>query len=334
MNLRDFEFHLPPELISYKPARERDSSRLFVLSPNGYRHRIFKEIIEHLREGDILLLNNTKVIPARIFARKPSGGRLDILLIKELSDGIWEVITRQRYSGKIILNGSKTASLNEGRLIFDGTKEELYSLGHMPLPPYIKRNPDDEDRQRYQTIYAEVEGSIAAPTAGLHFTEALLEDIKTKGIRVRYLTLHIGRGTFAPIRSDNIDAHHMESECFEIENKLLDEIKEVKKQGGRLISVGTTTTRAIESVFSGWYQPLNSQNGSLRGSTDIFIRPGYEFKAIDALITNFHLPCSTPLILVSAFAGRDIILSAYKEAISKRYRFFSYGDAMLIEGFK
>ncbi|MDP2168410.1 MAG: tRNA preQ1(34) S-adenosylmethionine ribosyltransferase-isomerase QueA [Thermodesulfovibrionales bacterium] len=342
MNPLDFDFHLPQSLIASRPAKERDSSRLLVLLKDGSsEHRLFKDIVEYLSRGDMLLLNRTKVMPVRLQAFKPTGGRLDILLVKGVSDSRWEILCSKKYTGRIkIPNPSGDSAYLEaeiekgGYLVFPGPREELFMACGMPLPPYIKRLPDREDMERYQTVYAEVEGSIAAPTAGLHFTDGLLDAIRDRGVLIRHLTLHVGKGTFIPIKAESLEGHRMEEEYFEIPPALLREIEETKLRGGRLISVGTTTTRAIEALASGRYAAKEgaAADGLIKGATDIFIYPGYGFRAADCLLTNFHLPRSTPLMLASAFAGRENLLKAYREAIRMGYRFFSYGDAMLIAG--
>lgn len=359
MRTADFDFYLPEDLIALRPLEKRDNSRLLVLHRDGsIEHRKFFDIVEYLKEGDMLVLNNTKVFPARIIATKPSGGKIDILLIKD-TDGTWEIMCRGRFNGMVTIGEGVKAEIwtetNRQEAIGYGQKSEskkflkflnvgssdvkdmLWQYGYMPLPPYINRMPDNADKQRYQTVYAEHQGSIAAPTAGLHFTEELLNKIKDKGVSVEALTLHVGAGTFRPIKSERLQDHRMDSEYFEIKSSLINKIQRTKESGGRLITVGTTTTRALEAVVSGQVNSLNClnglnycQNGSVKGFTDIFIYPGYKFRAIDSLITNFHLPRSTPLMLVSALRGFKEILRAYKEAIAMGYRFFSYGDAMLI----
>lgn len=359
MKTADFDFSLPKDLIALRPSEQRDHSRLLVLHRDGtVEHRRFFDIFEYLNKGDMLLMNNTKVFPARITGTKPSGGKIDILLVKEIEErGTWEVLCRGNYSGKILISEAVEAGIwtvhdkdsenglpekqPKKLLRFlniepSGLGDILWRCGHMPLPPYIKRMPDNEDKQRYQTVYAENQGSIAAPTAGLHFTEDLLNKIREKGILARTLTLHVGVGTFKPIKAESLEDHRMDLEYFEIKSSLLDEIDRVRRAGHRLITVGTTTTRAIEGFMSGLYENgqgargKGQENGSVQGYTDIFISPGYAFKTVDSLVTNFHLPCSTPLMLASAFCGFERLLKAYEEAIAMGYRFFSYGDAMLI----
>lgn len=333
MEIKDFDFSLPKHLIAQEPVKKRDESRLLILRrQEGLEHRRFYNITDYLQRGDMLLLNDTKVLPLRLTLIKPTGGRLKILLIKSLSENRWEVLCSKRYTGKVTLhcNTDIEAEIEDGRyLIYSGSKEELLSVGEMPLPPYIRRLPNDMDKGWYQTVYAKVSGSIASPTAGLHFTEGLLREIKEAGVLVRFLTLHVGIGTFKPVRTDGVEKHLMEHEYFELPVQLIKEINNIKSSLNRLIAVGTTTVRAIEGFMRGRFRG-GSSNGLIKGSTDIFIYPGYQFKVVDALITNFHLPRSTPLLLTSAFAGRERLLSAYKVAVKMGYRFFSYGDAMLI----
>jgi S-adenosylmethionine:tRNA ribosyltransferase-isomerase len=343
MKTSDFDFNLPKELIAYRPLEKRDNSRLCVLHRDGsIEHKRFFHIADYLREGDLILLNNTKVFPARIVAERADGVKLDILFLRQIEDGEgWEVIYKGDYTGIVYLGDGYKAEtkIEKNRDIkrkilrlLNMRQEEMMDLlwryGLMPLPPYIKRSPDDQDKERYQTIYAEKVGSIAAPTAGLHFTDQLLNKLKDKGVSVEKITLHVGIGTFKPIRTVNLEDHKMDAEYFEIGRRVLEKIKDVKDSKNRVIAVGTTVTRAIEGLFSERCR-LVEINGFIKGYTDIFIYPGYRFQCIDALITNFHLPRSTPLMLVSAFSGFERVMKAYKEAISMGYRFFSYGDAML-----
>lgn len=350
MRTSDFDFFLPKNLIASRPLEKRDSSRLLVLHKNRkIEHKMFFDVVGYMNKGDMLLLNNTKVFPARILAVRSDNKEIDILFIKEAdSSGTWEVMYRGGFRGEIFIRDAIKAEVwierQASSAKYQTTKKFLRFLdieplkakdiiwqhGYMPLPPYIRRMPDDEDRQTYQTVYAEDEGSIAAPTAGLHFTIDLLNKIEKKGVLVRAITLHVGPGTFKPIKAEFIEGHKMDEEYFEIKSSLIEEMQHVKRSGKRLIAVGTTTTRAIEGFVSGVYYKCNSSNGFIRGYTDIFIRPGYNFKAVDAIITNFHLPKSTPLMLVSALCGFDNVLMAYKDAIVRNYRFFSYGDAMLV----
>ncbi len=334
MKTADYYYFLPEELIAYRPAEKRDESRLLILSKNGRaEHKRFRDLPSFLRPGDMLLLNRTKVFPARLEGIKRGGGRLEILLVREISKGTWEIMSRGRYTGPLRITDTFTAHISVGkRAIFDNPKDlrkYIWQEGKMPLPPYIKRRPDNLDIERFQTVYAEKEGSIAAPTAGLHFTRELLDRIAQQAVLIRHVTLHVGIGTFKPVKAVNLTDHIMESEYFEIDPALISEIKDVRSRGGRIIAVGTTTTRAIEGYLSGKNEILSS-NGAICGLTHIFIHEGYRPQAVDALITNFHLPCSTPLMLASAFAGRENILKTYESAISMGYRFFSYGDAMLV----
>ena len=337
---QDFYFDLPQELIAQDPLEDRSSSRLLVLDKETgeMEHRVFHDIVEYLHEGDCLVLNNTKVIPARLMGtKKDTGATIEVLLLKRRENDIWETLVKPGKNakpgtvitfGEGLLTGTVVDIVDEGnRLIqfsYEGIFEEILDeLGQMPLPPYITHKL--EDKNRYQTVYAEHVGSAAAPTAGLHFTKELLEEIETKGIKIAHVTLHVGLGTFRPVKEDNILDHHMHSEFYVIDEKAAETINETKKNGGRIIAVGTTSTRTLETVAD--------ENGMLRacsGWTDIFIYPGYKFKAIDGLITNFHLPESTLLMLVSALYSREKILEAYKVAVEERYRFFSFGDAMLI----
>ncbi len=349
MKTSDFDFYLPKDLIALNPSEKRDNSRLLVLHKDGsIEHRRFFDIVEYLKSGDILLLNDTKVFPARLIATKLSGRKIDILFVKEVdAGGTWEIMCSGRFNGIVTIDdGIKieiwTERVNgQGRgtkkflkfLNMESSKvlDVLWQYGCMPLPPYIKRRPDDSDKQRYQTVYAKNQGSIAAPTAGLHFTEELLDKIKDKGVFVDTLTLHVGIGTFKSIKAEHLEDHKMDSEYFEIKSSLVKKIQQTKESGNRLIAVGTTVTRTLEGYLSGQWSEVNSQNMStVRGYTDIFIYHGYKFKAVDSLITNFHLPKSTPLMLVSALCSFKNISTAYREAIAMGYRFFSYGDAMLI----
>lgn len=342
MDLHDFYYDLPEELIAQDPLSDRSSSRLMVLDKNtgAIDHKIFRDIIDYLNPGDCLVINDTKVIPARLIGEKVgTGAAIEVLLLTRKNDlkDTWEVLVKPGKKAKV---GTKI-SFGEGKLIgevidivdegnriiqftYDGIFEEILDqLGQMPLPPYIKHKL--EDKNRYQTVYAKHEGSAAAPTAGLHFTEELLQEIKAKGVDIARVTLHVGLGTFRPVKVDKIEEHHMHSEFYMINQEAADKINNAKANGGRIIAVGTTSTRTLESVAA--------EDGTVRacsGWTQIFIYPGYKFKAIDCLITNFHLPESTLVMLVSALAGRDHILNAYQEAVKDKYRFFSFGDAMFI----
>jgi len=334
----DFTFDLPENQIAQTPIVNREKSKLMVLDRKSetIEHKSFYNILEHLNEGDCLVMNNSRVLPARMFGTKTTGAVIEILLLKRQTLDRWECLVKpgkRAKPGTIInfsdkLEGQVLEDLEDGvKLLefkYDGVFESIIEeLGEMPLPPYIKEKL--EDQERYQTVYAEVNGSAAAPTAGLHFTEDLMEKIREKGVSIAYVTLHVGLGTFRPVKVDNVDDHIMHSEYYELNEYNADIIRNAKGKGGRIISVGTTSTRTLESICK--------KLGKLEmdsGWTDIFIYPGYEFQAIDALITNFHLPESTLLMLVSAFSNREYILKAYKEAVDNNYRFFSFGDAMFI----
>lgn len=344
MKITDLDYPLPAELIAQKPLMDRDKARLLVLHKNTGKieHRLFFEIVDYMTEGDLLILNNTKVIPARLIGRKPTGGKIDILLIKEKKkhdrETVWEIMTKERYEGKVFIDEYEVLirKNTEGKeIVFPGLNSEdvknfIYRKGFMPLPPYIKRKPDKTDRINYQTVFAKINGSIAAPTAGLHFTERLIEKIIKKGVILREITLHVGVGTFKMIKVEDLRRHKMEPEYFEIDRQIIKDIYRTKKACKKVFSVGTTTTRALEGYTSGQYKDTGSDEDKIRGYTDIFIYPGYRFKIVDALITNFHLPKSTPLALVYAFCEPHMVKNAYREAVEKKYRFFSYGDAMLI----
>lgn len=340
MDVKDFYYELPQELIAQDPLEHRDSSRLMVLDKNSGEvwHRIFRDVTEYLKPGDCLVINNTKVIPARLYGiREETGAQIEILLLKRKEKDIWETLVKPGKKAKIgtrisfgegILVGEVVDVVEEGnRLIrfqYEGIFEEILDrLGQMPLPPYITHPL--QDKNRYQTVYAKYDGSAAAPTAGLHFTPQLLESIRNMGIDVAEVTLHVGLGTFRPVKETDVLKHHMHSEFFQIDADTAEKINRAKAAGNRVISVGTTSTRVLESVAD--------DKGILTaksGWTDIFIYPGYKFKVIDGLITNFHLPESTLVMLVSALAGREHVLAAYREAVQERYRFFSFGDAMFI----
>ncbi len=341
MKTSDFSYDLPEELIAQDPAERRDLSRLLVINKNtGEReHKVFHDIIDYLVPGDCLVINNTKVIPARLLGeREVTGGKVEVLLLKRKGNDIWETLVRpgkkakpgQRLEfGGGLLKAEVLGIADDGnRLVkftYNGIFEEILDkLGQMPLPPYITHKL--EDKNRYQTVYAKYEGSAAAPTAGLHFTEELLKEIEDKGVNIAKVTLHVGLGTFRPVKSDNIENHHMHTEEYYVGSQAADLINSTKKKGGRVICVGTTSLRTVESAAAG-YGTINPGGGD----TDIFIYPGYQFKIADALITNFHLPESTLLMLVSALEGQGEILAAYKEAVSLGYRFFSFGDAMFME---
>ena len=336
----DFYFDLPEELIAQDPLADRSGSRMLMLDKTDGRieHHIFKEIVDYLRPGDCLVLNNTKVLPARLSGRRENtGGAIEVLLLKRKGDDVWETLVkpgRKAKPGTRILFGDGCLQAEvldvveeENRLIrfsYEGIFEEVLDrLGEMPLPPYITHKL--QDNNRYQTVYARYEGSAAAPTAGLHFTEELLQKIADKGVDIAYVTLHVGLGTFRPVKADNILEHHMHAEYYQVTEEAAEKINRAKTSGGRVICVGTTSCRTVESAAG--------DDGTLKagcGNTEIFIYPGYRFKVLDCLITNFHLPESTLVMLVSALAGREHVLHAYEEAIRLKYRFFSFGDAMFL----
>lgn len=340
MDLKDFNYDLPEELIAQDPLEDRSSSRLMVLHKDtgSIEHKIFRDIIDYLNPGDCLVINDTKVIPARLMGIKEDmGAAIEVLLLKRNADDVWECLVKPgkkaRTGARIVfgeglLVGEIVDVIEDGnRMIkfhYEGIFEEILDkLGQMPLPPYITHKL--QDKNRYQTVYARNEGSAAAPTAGLHFTKELLEKIKEKGVNVVSITLHVGLGTFRPVKVDKIEEHHMHTETFNISKEAADTINRTRAAGGRVIAVGTTSCRTLESAAA--------DDGTIparSGDTDIFIYPGYKFKAIDCLITNFHLPESTLIMLVSALAGRDNIMNAYETAVKERYRFFSFGDAMFI----
>lgn len=335
MKTSDFDYHLPEERIAYRPAAERQNSKLMVLGreKGEITHRKFFELPGLLEPGDLLVLNDTRVIPARLFGRKKSGERTEILLVGKKDSRTWSCLVRNPKEGLVIEFGDGLS----GRLFsgeagvwlveFSGDADSyIDSSGSMPLPPYIKREPDAEDRVTYQTVYAERPGAIAAPTAGLHFTPALLKEIEHGGVRIAHVTLHVGIGTFKPVKTELVREHDMHPEFREIPHATADAVNTAKSGGGRVIAVGTTVMRTLESSVneSGEVVPC-------KGETGLFILPGYGFRAADALITNFHLPRSTLLMLVSAFAGREFIFRAYNEALNRDYRFLSYGDAMFIK---
>ena len=340
MNLNDFNYHLPEELIAQHPAHDRDMSRLMVLDKKTgeIEHKIFKDITNYINKGDCLVLNNTKVIPARLLGEKDgTGGKIEFVLLKKVNGDDWEVILKPGRKAKPgvvftfgngLLKAEILEVLEEGnrlvRFKYDGVFEQILDkVGIMPLPPYITEKL--EDPQRYQTVYAKYNGSAAAPTAGLHFTKELLSELQSKGVNIAYVTLHVGLGTFRPVKVEDITKHKMHSEYYSISKETCDIVNSTKKNGGKVISVGTTSCRVLETA---------GKSGILEASdgwTDIFIYPGYQFKIIDRLITNFHLPESTLIMLVSSLAGRENVLNAYNAAVKERYRFFSFGDAMFIK---
>jgi len=340
LDIEAFDYHLPESLIAQTPLKNRDESRLLILGRQSgdIEHQHFKDVINYLESGDTLVLNDTRVMPARLFGLKEeTGAKVEMLMLTQIEGNDWEVLLKPAKrikvgnrltfgEGKIVAECIK--ELDQGgrimRLHYDGIlQERLDELGEMPLPPYIKERLDDQDR--YQTVYAKASGSAAAPTAGLHFTDELLANIRDKGVNIAFITLHVGLGTFRPVSVDNIDDHEMHSEYYQMDSETADLLNETKERGNRIISVGTTSTRTLETIMQS-----NDKFVSQSGWTDIFIFPGFTFKAIDGLITNFHLPKSTLVMLVSAFSSRDNILNAYNQAVSLEYRFFSFGDAMLI----
>ena len=339
MKVSDFKYDLPEELIAQTPIKQRDHSKLMVLNreKQTIEHKIFKDIIDYLEPGDVLVRNNTKVLPARLYGKKETGANVEFLLLNNIEGDIWECIVRpgnKLHVGTKVIFGEGLLKANILEVMSGGTRkvqfeyqgifnEILDQIGLMPLPPYIHEELKEKDR--YQTVYAKYEGSAAAPTAGLHFTPELLEEIQKKGISVANVTLHVGIGTFRPVKEETVENHEMHSEHFYIKQEDADKINQAKQNGKKVIAVGTTSCRVLETIAD--------ENGMVKpteGDTQIFIYPGYHFKCLDALITNFHLPESTLLMLVSALAGREYIMKAYQEAVKEKYRFFSFGDAMLI----
>ncbi|HIT70661.1 MAG TPA: tRNA preQ1(34) S-adenosylmethionine ribosyltransferase-isomerase QueA [Candidatus Scatovivens faecipullorum] len=340
MKVSDFNYELPKELIAQHPYDKRDEARLMVLDKRNQsiEHKVFKDIIDYLNPGDCLVINNTKVIPARLYGKKDTGANVEFLLLKRIENDIWEAMVRpgqKLKSGSKVVFGDGLLKATVLEVLENGNRkvefeyegifnEILDQIGLMPLPPYITE-ATREDNEKYQTVYAKYDGSAAAPTAGLHFTESLLEKIKEKGIEIANVTLHVGIGTFRPVKVENVEEHEMHSEHYYIKKEDAEKINFAKRTGHKVISVGTTSCRVLESVAD--------ENGMVKeteGDTSIFIYPGYKFKCIDSLITNFHLPESTLIMLVSSLAGKDFIMKAYEEAVKQRYKFFSFGDAMLI----
>ena len=339
MKTHDFWYDLPEELIAQTPLERRDGSRLLVLDreSGAMEHRHFYDIADYLNPGDCLVMNDSRVLPARLLGRRPTGGAVEVLLLRDLGGGAWECLVkpgRKMQAGQDVEFGDGALTATVAQVRPDGNRvvqfhyqgiflEILERLGKMPLPPYIKE--ELRDQERYQTVYSREAGSAAAPTAGLHFTKELLEQVKEKGVKIAHVTLHVGLGTFRPVKVDEITEHHMHSEFYQIEEEAARQINEARDSGHRVICVGTTSCRTVESAAD--------ETGRLRacsGWTEIFIYPGYRFKVLDGLITNFHLPESTLIMLVSALAGREHVLAAYEEAVREKYRFFSFGDAMLI----
>ena len=349
MRLEDFDYELPRELIAQTPSLKRDECRLMVLdrAKNTIEHRHFYDILEYLHEGDCLVVNDSRVIPARLYGIKErTGAHIELLLIKRLDGDKWESLVKP---GKRLKEGD-TVVLDENKLFKahilgfkdkeNGTRiiefeyegifmERLEEIGSMPLPPYIERDAGNDDKERYQTVYSKVDGSVAAPTAGLHFTDELLEKVREKGVEIAYVTLHVGIGTFRPVKVDNIEDHKMHFEEYTIDSETAETINRAIRDGRRIISVGTTSTRTLESAAKQVDRVWQIESG--HSSTGIFIYPGYKYKVVDGLITNFHLPKSTLIMLVSALYDREHILAAYEEAVRERYKFFSYGDAMFIK---
>lgn len=340
MRVADFSFDLPDELIARFPKKDRTSSRLLSLDgPTGeISHKVFSDILELVNENDLLIFNNTRVIPARMFGQKASGGKVEVLVERVLDEH--RVLAHVRASkslkpgNEVILEGKAKATMIARHdtlfeLEFDHSKnvlDTLNDIGHMPLPPYIDRPDDEADRERYQTVYGEKPGAVAAPTAGLHFDEPLMAALKNKGVKMAFVTLHVGAGTFQPVRVETIDEHVMHSEYIEVPQDVVDAVAQTKASGGRVIAVGTTSMRSLESAAKIHGGKLDTYFGD----TDIFIFPGYQFNVVDAMVTNFHLPESTLIMLLSAFAGYDEVMAAYQHAIAQKYRFFSYGDAMFV----
>ena len=340
MKLSDFDYYLPEELIAQMPIDERDKSRLMILDrkTGKIEHKHFYDIFDELNKGDVLVLNDTKVIPARLIGSKvDTGAVIELLLLKDLGGNTWECLSRPakrlkegtiiKFSDKLeaIVKVKKDDGIVHVELIYQGILMEILDeLGFMPLPPYIHEKLKDKDR--YQTVYAKNIGSAAAPTAGLHFTRKLLDKLRDKGVEILFVTLHVGLGTFRPVEEENILEHHMHSEFYKMSSDVADRLNLAKKEGRRIIAVGTTSTRTLEAIMHKYHEFRECS-----GNTDIFIYPGFKFQAIDALITNFHLPKSTLLMLVSALSSREIILNAYKVAVEEKYRFFSFGDAMFIK---
>jgi S-adenosylmethionine:tRNA ribosyltransferase-isomerase len=350
MKLSDFDYELPQELIAQHPSKERDESRLIVLDRSGedIRETLFSNFPRFLREGDILAVNETRVIPARILCRRTTGGLVEVFLVRRLAERRWIAMLRpasKLREGEAVLVGDEELAIAIGAAAGEGEREVflpssvderrfLEEHGHVPLPPYIKREDDERDRERYQTVYARRDGSVAAPTAGLHFTKETLFEIRRRGVTVVPVTLHVGPGTFRPLANETVEENRLEPELALVRKDSWDEINEARRAGRRVVAVGTTTTRVLEALAGG---PLANQEERvidgetyLAGTTDLFIYPGFRFKVVDALLTNLHLPKSSLLLLVAAFAGRDTVLKTYRWAIGRKFRFYSYGDVMFI----
>ncbi|MDO8525750.1 MAG: tRNA preQ1(34) S-adenosylmethionine ribosyltransferase-isomerase QueA [Candidatus Omnitrophota bacterium] len=352
MKLSEFYYELPKELIAQYPALERDKCRMMVLDRTAktIAHKAFEDIVDYFKPGDLLVLNNTKVIPARLFGKRKSGGKVELFLLDPLKtllltglekknptcEALVKPGARIKDGERIILeSGDEVDVLGRGEVgrfvKFNRSLDDiLKEIGHVPLPPYIDRGDEESDKQNYQTVYSVNDGATASPTAGLHFTRELLSRVQGTGCRVQYVTLHTNYGTFAPIKTDDIESHKMHREYFELPRETVTAIAETKKSGGKVFAVGTTTTRVLEHCFDKLAHPLTRSPANHSGYTNMFIYPGYRFKVVDRLITNFHLPKSTLMLLVSAFAGKEFIMAAYRQAIAERYRFFSYGDSMVI----
>ncbi len=345
LTLTDFDYTLPKELIALYPTPKRSEARLLVLHRESGKmeHRTFEDLPEYLRAGDLLVLNNTKVLPARLFGRKPTGGKVEVLLLKSLEESVWEILLRPggrvkkgtelifgengvKLAGEVLDAAEENSGVRRIRFNPEGFKEKLALLGRIPLPPYIGRPDEAIDRELYQTVFAQVEGAVASPTAGLHFDEKLLLALRKKGIEIAFVTLHVSYGTFQRVDVEDLSRHQMFEEEFEVTQETTDQIRRALKEKRRIVACGTTVVRTLETL--GARCPSSLQ--SVRGKTRLFIYPPYEFKMVDAMITNFHLPRTTLLMLVSALAGRESLFRAYEEAIRERYRFYSYGDAMLI----
>ncbi|HPL82752.1 MAG TPA: tRNA preQ1(34) S-adenosylmethionine ribosyltransferase-isomerase QueA [Candidatus Omnitrophota bacterium] len=328
MKLSNFDYELPKDLIAQYPLKERHKAKLLVVNrANGsIEHRLFEDILSYLNKDDLLILNNTKVLACRLMGRKATGGKVEVLLTRRKTGSIFECLiqpSRTKTGEKIIFAGGEITGIISGRGEISFRLEDanaIYKFGQVPLPPYIKREPEDLDKVYYQTVYAEKEGAIASPTAGLHFTEELLKEIASRGIDAAYITLHVGLGTFKPVKSDNITEHKMEPEYFNVPKNTQEKIENARLDKKRIVAVGTTSLRALESYA----------NGVKEGNTDLFIYPGYKFKLVGSLLTNFHLPKTTLFMLVCAFGGENLMKKAYQEAVAQKYRFYSYGDAMLI----
>lgn len=346
MKLSDFDYSFPREFIASYPEPKRSEARLLVLNRKSGKteHRVFKELTAFLQPGDLLVLNNTKVLPARLFGRKPTGGRVEVLLLKSLGPETWQALLkpsrRVPKGGRVTFEEKGTfleAELEDGpdpltgirtlKFLGDSVRQKLDEIGRIPLPPYIDRPDGPADRELYQTVFAEVEGAVASPTAGLHFDKALLDQLKAQGVETAFVTLHVSYGTFQPVQVEDISKHEMYEEEFEVPAETAEQIRKARREKRRIVACGTTVVRTLEHVGATHASPLQ---GPLRGKTRLFIYPPHSFKLVDVMITNFHLPKSTLLMLTSAFAGHELLMKAYREAIAQRYRFYSYGDAMLI----